>query len=562
MPRQNGITIDDIMKMDFMEKCKVIAGFKGVKNVVSKVNIMADPDILNWVDEGELLLTTAYSFKKDNIEEQKKLIKECSKKKLAGIGIKIYPYLESLSQEVLDLADRLNFPIIDLYYAIPFSDIMTPILKEIFNKQARLLQRVEHVHEELMNAMLSNSSLKKIAEVISHNIKNPILIKLQSPNESIEEFDFIDKDIKKILLENSRTFYDPELRKRIEKKLHESKVLINGKYIQRMVMPIVVKNKVFGHIFAWGINTPLGGFDYSVVETASTTIALEIFKELSIKEVENRYRSEFLEDLFSLDKSRKEKAIQRSHLFNLGIDDEYVIIVSEFNNKISQEPENEKYMELTQQSAQSILNLIEDLLNELGLVGIAASRTDSVQVLISFKNDAKTKKKLTQFKMKMEALLLDKFKNIDFRMGIGRPSKGLENVNKSLMDGVRAIRAGRILNKGRVVSFENLGIYKILCQDKLEDELKKFYDTTLKSLVEYDRKKSTELVKTLEAYFYSNGNLKRMSDILFTHYNTVLYRVQRINEITGMSLENPDDRLNLEIALKIKNLLKKHIEDN
>lgn len=560
MPRQNGITIEDIMKMDFMDKCKVIAGFKGIRNTVSKVNIMADPDILNWVDEGELLLTTAYSFKKDNIEEQKKLIKECSKKKLAGIGIKIYPYLEKMSQEVLDLADSLNIPIIDLYYAIPFSDIMTPIFKEIFNKQARLLQKVENVHEEFMNAVLSSSSLKKIAQVINQNIKNPILIKLQSPNELIIQFDSINKKVEDILLDNAKRFYNPELKMKREKKLHESKVLINGKYIQRMIMPIIVRNKVFGHIFAWGINTPLGGFDLSVLETASTTMALEILKNLSIKEVENRYRSEFLEDLFSLDKSRKEKAIQRSHLFNLGIQDEYVIIVSEFKNRISNDPEKEQYIELTQESAQTILDLIENLLDELGLVGIAASRTDSVQVLISFKDDLKTKKKLSDFKLKMEALLLDKFKSIDFRMGIGRPCKGLKNVNKSLMDAERAIRAGRILNKGRVVSFENLGIYKILCQNQLQDELQKFYNTTLKPLVEYDKRKSTELVKTLEAYFYNNGNLKRMSDTLFTHYNTVLYRVQRINEITGMSLENPDDRLNLEIALKIKSLLRYTID--
>lgn len=557
MARQNGITIEDVMKMDFMEKCKVIAGFKGVRNTISKVNIMADPDILNWVDEGELLLTTAYSFKKDNVEEQKKLIKECSKKRLAGIGIKISPYLDSLPQEVLDLADSLNFPIIDLYYAVPFSDIMTPIFKEIFNKQAKLLQQVENVHEELMNAMLDGSSIKSISEIISKNIKNPILIKLQSRKEMIIEFCDIDKEIEEILVNNATKFCNPELRVNQERKLHESKVLLNGKYVQRMIMPIVVRNNVYGHIFAWGINTPLGGIDLSVLETASTTMALEILKELSIKEVENRYRSEFLEDLFSLDKSRKEKALKRAHLFNLGIEKDYVIIVSEFKYKTKGESQKDMYMEFTQESAQNILTLIEKLIDDLGLIGIAASRTDSVQILISFKDDLRTKKLLSKFKMKMEALLLDEFENIEFRMGIGRPCKGLRNVEKSLMDAIRAIRAGKILNKGRVVSFENLGIYKILCQDKLEPELEKFYNTTLKPLVEYDNKKSTELVRTLEAYFSNNGNLKRMSDVLFTHYNTILYRVQRINEITGMSLENPDDRLNLEIALKIKDLLKK-----
>ncbi len=42
---------------------------------------MADPDILDWVQEGgEFLLTTAYYFEKDNVEAQKQLIRECSHK--------------------------------------------------------------------------------------------------------------------------------------------------------------------------------------------------------------------------------------------------------------------------------------------------------------------------------------------------------------------------------------------------------------------------------------------------------------------------------------------------
>lgn len=91
----------------------------------------------------------------------------------------------------------------------------------------------------------------------------------------------------------------------------------------------------------------------------------------------------------------------------------------------------------------------------------------------------------------------------------------------------------------------------------LTEELEDFYATTLKPLVDYDNKKSTELVKTLEAYFMFNGNLTRMSEHLYTHYNTILYRINRINEITGMSLDDSNDRLNLEIALKIRELLVK-----
>ena len=117
-------------------------------------------------------------------------------------------------------------------------------------------------------------------------------------------------------------------------------------------------------------------------------------------------------------------------------------------------------------------------------------------------------------------------------------------MNRSFSDAVKAIRIGKAIIDEKIVAFDEWGIFKILCQDFLMEELEDFYNTTLKPLADYDNQKSTELVKTLEAYFEYNGNLTRMSEKLYTHYNTILYRINRINEITGMDLDNPNDRLN------------------
>ncbi len=557
MGRQNGITIEDALNMEYMKNCKLIAGFKGIRNTISKVNVMADPDILSWVDEGELLLTTAYSFKKDNIEEQKKLIRECAKKKLAGIGIKIYPYLESLSEEVISLADDLSFPIIDLYYATPLSDIMTPLFNEIFNRQAYLLKKIEKIYEQFMDAMLKGANTNQIVKLISDSVKNPIYVRFEFPEEIITHFDYIDDSVKELLLENADKYFSTNIDMLKEKKLEESNELIGGKYIKRMVFPIVAKDSIYGHIVAWSINTPLGGYDLSVLEIASTTMALEILKALSVKEVENRYKSEFLEDLISLEERRVEKAIERAPFFNINKKDRFVSITLKIKNKEDSLNKVDMTSGQTQQYITKVHDLIErNIIKQLGLNSIVVSKTERIQILLSLKKDARIGPLLEEISKEFEEII-EKFKDLDFRIGIGRPYEGLENFSNSYLDSVKAISTGKILSEKIITNYENLGIFKILCQDHIEDELVKFYNTTLKPLVDYDEKKSTELVKTLEAFFENNGNLKKMSDSLFTHYNTVLYRIQRINEITKMDLENPNDRLNLEIALKIKQLLKK-----
>lgn len=555
MSRQNGISVEDMLNLEVMGDCNMIAGFKGVKNTIARVNIMADPDIFDWVQEGEFLLTTAYFFEKDNVEAQKKLIKNASDKKLAGIGIKVSPYLDALSGEVLSLAEELNFPLIDIHYSIPLSDIMMSIFKEIFNKQASLLERIEKVHERFMEVMLEGKGIGEVIQVIHENIKNPVVLNLKFSNQRFSQLKGLDDSTKDELLQDMKGFYESNDGRSKLKRLDEDKVLVKGKFVKRMVMPIVLKDNVYGHIFTWSTTTPLGGFDLSIIESASTTIALAVLQELSIKEVEIRYRSEFFEDLISVDIKRKKKALDRAHFFNLKPNDYYVIEVMSFKLKFEEEKDDEYFFEYLKDYANTTVMVAEDIMGYLGLSGIVSTKLNGIQILLGFEEPFNINSRLEDFNQRLYRVLEEKFKNMEIRIGVGRVYKGLEKVNKSFSDALKTIRTGKVLTDKEVVTFNELGIFKILCQDFLTDELEDFYNTTLKPLVEYDEKKSTELVKTLEAYYKFNGNLTRMSEYLYTHYNTILYRINRIKEITKMELDNPNDRLNLEIALKIRELL-------
>ena len=557
MSRRNGITIEDALKMDCMKGSKLISGFKGVKNTISSVNVMADPDVISWVGEGDFLLTTGYSFKESTLDEQMDIIKEASKKKLAGIGIKLYPYLEKLSSELLGLSEDLNLPIIEINHDMSLSDIMTPIFNEIFNKQAYLLKKTEEIYEQFMNAMLKGKNVGEITELISDDIKNPVLLRLDFFDEEITEFDDIEEDESDLLKSNVLKFYETSDRNK-EKKIDESNELIDGKYIKRMVVPIIAKNSVFGHIFAWGMKDSLEGYELSVLEIASTTIALEVLKMLSVREVENRYKSEFIEDLISLDKQRKTTAIERAQFFDIYEEDRFLSVTIKIIGKDNYEESQLANLDVVKNPLEEQLSKVHDYIERtiknLEFKGVVASKTERIIVLLSFREEDDIKTSLDEFSKQIEDM--DKrFKNIDMKVGIGRVVTFLENFVNSYIDSIKAISTGRILNRGLVTNFESLGIYKILSQDHLTEELEKFYDGTIKPLVEYDKKKSTELTKTLEAYFHNNGNLKKMSDELFTHYNTILYRVGRIMDITHMDLEDQDDRLNLEISLKIKKLL-------
>jgi len=555
MPRRNGITIKEMMNLDVMKNCKMVAGFKSITNTVTRVNIMADPDVFDWVEEGEFLLTTAYFFEKENVQAQKELIRKACEKKLAGIGIKIIPYLDALPDEVLEYAEELNLPIIDIHYSIPLSEIMMAVLKEIFNKQALLLEKTEEIHRRFVEIILEGQGIEEVMEAIYENVGNPIVLNLKLSNQVFPYFNDLENDLAQEILKDAESFYESSDCKYEQKKLYEDKILIKDKFITRVVMPIVLKNHVYGHIFAWSLNTSLGSFELSIIELASTTIALIVLQELSVKEVEIRYRSEFFEDLISTDIKRKKKVLERAHFFNLNPEDYYVVEVMSFKLKVEDENEDGNYFEDLNDYANNIVKIAEEIMEYLDLRGIVSAKFNGVQILLGLDKVTRIDERIKEFNQRFYNTLKERFRNMEIRIGVGRVYKGLAKANKSFSDALKTIRIGKALTDKEIITFNELGIFKILCQDFLVEELEDFYKTTLKPLVDYDEKRSTELVKTLEAYFTCNGNLTKMSENLYTHYNTVLYRINRIKEITGLNLDDPNDRLNLEIALKIRELL-------
>ena len=552
--QESGITIRQAMEMDCMDKSKIIAGYGGMENTITRLNIMADPDILHWVNEGELLLTTAYSFRKDDIELQKKLIMECSKKKLAGMGIKIYPYIDGLSKEVMDLADSLGFPIIDLHYATAFTDIMTPIFKEIFNKQATLLQKMEAVHNDLMAVVLKGGGIREIIKTLKQTIKNPIIVRDHHFDEYVYHVDKHENVDYNYFIEQSSIFFENNHEnKKIDIKTEKLDV-VEDRQLKKVMIPIIVKGSVQGHILVWDTMRPINNLDKVALESASTIIALEFLKKSSVYEVEHRYKLEFFESLISNDERRKAAAVGRGNIYKLDSNGYYHVLNIRLLN-IWDSDKRKKQESLDSLKAKFILNLEKTLQSEQWQ-GLMISKEEKIFILTMSTSEKEAQQGVKKYGFRIENLCKEIFKEGNFVIGVGRNYKGLEQVYKSIKDADRAIEAGILLSRGTMIYFEDLGVYKILCHDSVKEELNSFYQQTLKSLVEYDRCKNTELLKTLQVYFETNGNLKKMSEVLFTHYNTILYRVQRIKQITGKDIDHAEDRFDLETALKIMRILK------
>ena len=137
-------------------------------------------------------------------------------------------------------------------------------------------------------------------------------------------------------------------------------------------------------------------------------------------------------------------------------------------------------------------------------------------------------------------------------LGYGQPGQGISGIRRSHIEARQALTLGRRLHEpGQTTAFQDLGVYRIIFAAEGLPEIRDFHAETLDTLLRYDRQHGADLIRTLQAFFQANCSPKEAASLLAVHRNTVLYRLDRIGEITGLDLDDSDVRLRLQLALRI-----------
>jgi purine catabolism regulator len=136
--------------------------------------------------------------------------------------------------------------------------------------------------------------------------------------------------------------------------------------------------------------------------------------------------------------------------------------------------------------------------------------------------------------------------------GMSGPAESLSDWPRVYREALQAMDVGeRLILANQVVEFNSLGVYQLLSE--LEDiaTVQSFAAQIIGPLAAYDKDHKGSLVQTLEAYFNHHGNISQTAESLFVHRNTLLYRMDRIQELTKQDLNNADMRLAMHLSLKL-----------
>jgi purine catabolism regulator len=292
--------------------------------------------------------------------------------------------------------------------------------------------------------------------------------------------------------------------------------------------PVRVGKEIKGYLVLLAPEESISEVDRLAVRAGMLALAVEISRRQAVAETEARFESDVIEDLLTGDPSANDLE-ELARRLKLSLTLAHVCVMLRTASPLS-EPGN-------------TLKSIASRLSKLNCY----FRGDDIVILYPLEA-SKTTVELRQMGKTM-------FKDLalvlagTFTMGIGRSYPGLEGIRKSFREAEQSLTMGlQLFGEGSITCFADLGIYRLLFSLKTGGELSAFYQEYLGTLADYDRKHEGELIHTLKVYL----NYSAVADTaraIHVHRNTLLYRLSRIQEITGVDLEDGETRLTLHMAI-------------
>jgi len=141
--------------------------------------------------------------------------------------------------------------------------------------------------------------------------------------------------------------------------------------------------------------------------------------------------------------------------------------------------------------------------------------------------------------------------DMPFYVGVGSCMTDISNLHVGYARAKAAVQMAQKRKKD-LLYFDDMGLYRLLYMVDDNCLLGEMAKEPLKVLLEYDEKHHANYVDTLEVYLKHNGSIQAVSEEMFTHRNTVIYRMNKIKELLGTNLEQTEERLPYQIAYYIR----------
>ena len=263
---------------------------------------------------------------------------------------------------------------------------------------------------------------------------------------------------------------------------------------------------------------------------------------------ERRRRSNFFNELTASQKGIAPEAVTQAKLLGVDLQNSFLLMFLVVNAKKTSPNSTEQNEET------NVQKLVDEIIDWLSLKpGVYSwGSQEGIGVICTIpenhQEDIENEKQLANNLLK---LIMTDYPGLQTTLGLAEYHPQVERFAERYKQArLAALIGARIRPEVDIHHYWDIGAFPLLTRLVTDEEADRFLERTIRKLVRYDEERGTDLFPTLERIFL-HESLRMVSDEMFIHYKTVLFRKQSIEKILGVSLDSFEGRLLIGTAMTL-----------
>ncbi len=535
----NAVTIGDILRLALPLDTEVIGGARRTRRDISWAVVLT-----NWVDlksqvaAGDLVLIPPQLLAQIPPQELREGLQA-----LAKLGVVGSLLFDDIAQDLKDPSLYKNMSLLIVPSHLTVREAHQGITSLLADRQRATSERAMQLYRRLSEMSREGLGLQAMTDVMSKLTGNIVIVqdkRLETRAESWPSNATIDRDEVRRSLKQ---------RDQLPAVLRNRKAAANARqsYWQqilpientaRLVSPIISGDRARGYLSVLGPAGSLDLLDTLTVEHGAAACALEMAKAKAVSEAKKSLRGDFLEGLLAGTLPDQEIDRLAGRLDHDTKPPHMVLTLTWCGDNAP-----------SQRRLETTLSWL--LNNHTRPALVHAYGGQHLCIFQSMKDFTDTDPAHDLARRVIEQVGAE-FPDAVLVGGMSGPAQELREWPRVYREALQAMDVGKRLHlDNEIVEFNSLGVYRLLSELEGNAAIQRFAMQIIGPLVQYDEQHRGSLVKTLSAYFSHHGNISQTAESLFVHRNTLLYRMDRIQELTAQDLDNADMRLALHLSLKL-----------
>ena len=538
MNDDNSVTLQTLLQLALPLGTTMVVGSTDY-TIAWAVTVRAQPPAFPDIYGGELALISMDILRSyDNRIKLAEIVQS-----LATVGVNVIAVKDEITQTTIAVAEENNVAILALPEDCSLTGVERAVNKLIVNQTAQLTQRAIEIQRQLSRLSAENRDLNSMLQLIARATAKPIVLHDDVGVLLSQVYPNVGRRTStgRALLQNLP--YSAFQNWLNRESLNDQSGIMSSPIGFTIILR--VEKRIAGYLSIVDNQDALDEFDRLVLTYSGDVCAIELSKNKAIASAVEQARGDWVQMWLSGTPVDDDLLSTRAQQAGFDVVTEYVVAV---------------FRAITESGVpfplESLTSLVRDDMHRRQFNGAVGQYVDVIVALYPMENQVVSRVRSMVDEVRQQLAVRTPSGLV--AAGISRPAQGLSALRECYREAKDALSiANELGDQEQTTFYGDLKLYQLLLALKEHNlpHLRLFYDDSLASLVEHDDRKHGDLVRTLNGFFEANGNLAKAATDLAVHRNTLVYRLERISELTGLDLNDADNRLILHLSLKIQRVL-------